>query len=131
MMCGSMRLATLQFEVKLQKCITMWITIFNIFIREGILSDIHSEISFLAPPMRLRKTQFPTVYPTTLSPNENFEYNYLLFISTLDCLEIRPLQLAYKFIPLTHFSRMNFPICINWTSLFPILGLYFIFHFSI
>ena len=41
-----MRLATLQFEMKLQKCIRMGITIFKIFIWGGITSDIRSEITF-------------------------------------------------------------------------------------
>ena len=46
MTCGFMQLAMLQFETKLQKCIRMGITIFKIFIWGGILSDIHSEITF-------------------------------------------------------------------------------------
>ena len=41
-----MRLATLKFEMKLQKCIRMEITIFKIFIWGGISSDIRSEITF-------------------------------------------------------------------------------------
>ena len=46
MMCGIMRLATLQFETKLQKYIRMGITIFKIWIWGGISSDIGSEITF-------------------------------------------------------------------------------------
>ena len=41
-----MRLATLQFETRLQKCIRMGITIFKTFIWGGISSDLHSEIKF-------------------------------------------------------------------------------------
>ena len=44
MTCCFMRLARLQFEMKLQKCIRMGITIFKIFIWGGIFSDIGSEI---------------------------------------------------------------------------------------
>ena len=46
MLCGIMRLAMLQFETKLQKCIRMGIIIFKIFIWGGISSDIRSEITF-------------------------------------------------------------------------------------
>ena len=41
-----MWLATLQFELKLQKCIRIGITIFKIFIWGGISSDILLEIMF-------------------------------------------------------------------------------------
>ena len=44
--CGIMRLAPLQFETKLQKCIRMGITIFKIFLSGGISSDMLSEITF-------------------------------------------------------------------------------------
>ena len=37
---------SLQFELKLQKCIRMRITVFKIFIWGGISSDICSEITF-------------------------------------------------------------------------------------
>ena len=33
---------------------------------------------FTAPLMRLRKTKFPTAYPTIYPPNENVEYSYPL-----------------------------------------------------
>ena len=46
MTCSFMRLATLHFDTKLQKCIRMGITIFKIFIWGGISSDIRSEITF-------------------------------------------------------------------------------------
>ena len=46
MTCGFMRLATLQVERKLQKCIRMGITIFKNFIWGGISSDIRLEITF-------------------------------------------------------------------------------------
>ena len=41
-----MRLATLQFETKLQKYMRMGITIFKISIWGGVSSDIRSEITF-------------------------------------------------------------------------------------
>ena len=41
-----MRLAMLQFETRLQKCIRMGIAIFKIFNWGGISSDISSEIMF-------------------------------------------------------------------------------------
>ena len=44
MTCG--QLATLQFEMKLQKCIRMGITIFKIFIWGGVSSDIKSKVTF-------------------------------------------------------------------------------------
>ena len=47
MSCCIMRLATLQFETKLQTCIRMGITIFKIFIWGGISSDKRSAITFL------------------------------------------------------------------------------------
>ena len=40
------RLITLLFEAKLQKCIRIGVTIFKIFIWEGISLDISSEITF-------------------------------------------------------------------------------------
>ena len=46
MMCSFMRLAMLQFEKRLQKCIRMGITIFKIFIWGGISSNIRLEITF-------------------------------------------------------------------------------------
>ena len=46
MTCGFMRLATLEFETKLERCIRMAITIFKILIWGGISSDIRSEITF-------------------------------------------------------------------------------------
>ena len=63
-MVGSFtRLATLQFETKLQKCIRMGITIFIIFIWGGISSDIWSEITEIGS-----ETKFPTIYPTIYLP---------------------------------------------------------------
>ena len=41
-----MQLVKLQFELKLQKCIRMGITIFKIFIWGGISLDIRSKITF-------------------------------------------------------------------------------------
>ena len=46
MTCGFIRLATLLFETKLQKCIRMGITILKIFIWSDISSDIRLEIMF-------------------------------------------------------------------------------------
>ena len=46
MTCGFVRLATLQFETKLQKCIRMGISIFKFLIWGGISSDIRLEITF-------------------------------------------------------------------------------------
>ena len=46
---GDVRLAMLQFQIKLQECIRMGITIFTIFIWGGILSDIQSEIREPSP----------------------------------------------------------------------------------
>ena len=46
MMCGFMRLATLQYKTKIQKCIRMGIIIFKILILGGISLDIRSEIMF-------------------------------------------------------------------------------------
>ena len=46
MTCHITWLAMLQFEMKLQECIRMGITIFKILIWGGISSDILSEITF-------------------------------------------------------------------------------------
>ena len=46
MTCSFLRLAMLKFETKLQKCVKMEMTIFKIFIGEGISSDIWLEITF-------------------------------------------------------------------------------------
>ena len=45
-----MLLATFQFELKLQKCIRMGITIFKYLIWGGISLDICSEIMFYGSP---------------------------------------------------------------------------------
>ena len=68
MTCSFMRLATLQFEMGLHKCIRMGITIFKIFVFGGILLDIRSEITFYGSALRC-KTIFLTVYPTINLPN--------------------------------------------------------------
>ena len=44
--CGFMRLATLQYEMRLQKCIRMGITVFKFITWEGISLDIRSEMMF-------------------------------------------------------------------------------------
>ena len=72
-----MRLSTLQFEMKLQKCIRMGITIFKIFNLGGILSDILLKImlrSRVAINLNLVLTSDNT------SRNETFEYSYPLNI---------------------------------------------------
>ena len=55
MTCSFMRLAPLQFELKLQKCIRMGITIFKIFIWGGISSDIRWKSRFI-------RTVYPMIY---------------------------------------------------------------------
>ena len=70
MTCSFIRLATLQFEAKLQKSIRMGINIFKIFIWGGISSDVRLEI---AVKLNFR----PNIWRYT-SPNENFEYIYPL-----------------------------------------------------
>ena len=55
MMCSFMQLATFQFELKLQKCIRMGITIFKIPLGRYIVGYT--------------------------SPNENFEYSYCIYLS--------------------------------------------------
>ena len=76
-MCGFIRLATLQFELKLQKCIRIGITIFKIFIWGGISSHIRSEIMFYgsARAEMYNAISDPYIRPYTC-PNENFEYGY-------------------------------------------------------
>ena len=86
MTCGFMWLATLQFELKLQKCIRMGITIFKIFIWGDISSDIPSEIMYSRYTvgnfvLRRRmsgavKQNFRPYIRRYTSPNENFEYSY-------------------------------------------------------
>ena len=68
---GFKRLATLQFEIKLQESIRMEITIFRISIWGGISSDIRSEITFYSSSVT-KKTKFPTVYPTIYLPKIKF-----------------------------------------------------------
>ena len=81
--CGFMQLATLQFEMKMQKCIRMELTILRIFILGGIWSDRRSEIMFTALLRRLCKTKFGTVYPMICLPNIFFEYSYPQLFSLL------------------------------------------------
>ena len=58
----------------------MGITIFKIFIREGIWLDICSEITFTAPLAHRQKINFPPYTRGYTSPNENFEYSYPLIL---------------------------------------------------
>ena len=67
-----MRLATLQFERKIQKCIRMGITIFKISFREVYRRIYVRKSRFTAPLARRRKTKFPTVYPTIYLPKWKF-----------------------------------------------------------
>ena len=63
---GFMRLATLQFELKLQKCIIMGKAIFKIFVWGGISSDIGSEIAVklnFRPYIRLYIENLKYSYP--------------------------------------------------------------------
>ena len=50
MMCSISRLAMIQFETKLKKCIRMGITIFNILI-QGVYCRIHIRKSFYSPAL--------------------------------------------------------------------------------
>ena len=78
MTCGFMRLATLQFEMKLQGCIRMGITIFKIFILGGISSDISLGIMFYGSASVAVKLILRLYIRQYTSPNENFEYSYPL-----------------------------------------------------
>ena len=78
MTCSFMGLTTLQFEMRLQKCIRMGITIFNIFIWGHISSsDIHSEITFYGSAQALLlKLNFRPYIQRYTSPNKNVENSY-------------------------------------------------------
>ena len=78
MTCSFMRIATLQFEKHLQKCIRIGITIFKIFIWGGISSVYGRKSRFTATHEPRCKTKFPTIYLTIYLPIENFEYSYPL-----------------------------------------------------
>ena len=79
-----MRLATLQFESKLLKCIRMGINIFKIFIWGGILSDICLEIMLRLCSHATVKLNFRQYIGRYTSPNETFEYSCpLRYISTI------------------------------------------------
>ena len=82
-----MRLAALQFEIKLQKGIGIGITIIKIFIWGGISLDIQSEIIFTVPLACHCKTKFPTVYmmiPGVPKHMKRFE-SLITFDSTQIC----------------------------------------------
>ena len=81
MTCGFMRLATLQFEAKLQKCVIMGITIFKIFIFGGISSDIWSEIMFYGSARVAIKLNIRPYIRRYISLNENFKYSYPLIMA--------------------------------------------------
>ena len=73
-----MRLAMLQWELKLQECINMGITIIKIFIWGGISSDME-----VYPRIYIQKSKLnfqPYIGQYTFQ-NENFEYNYPLTYS--------------------------------------------------
>ena len=78
MTCGFMRLATLQFERKLQKCIRMGINIFKISFGEVYRRIYIPKSSFTAPLAGHVKCDFRPYIPQYTSPNENFEYSYPL-----------------------------------------------------
>ena len=95
---GFMRLAAIQLETKLQKCIRIGITIFKIFIWGGISSYIRLEITFYGYTRVSPKTKFLTVYPT-----ENFEYGYPLSGSEY-ALELPPI----------HYLKYGHATCANY-----------------
>ena len=72
MTCDIMRLAMLQFETKLQKCIRMGITIFKIFIWGGISLDIRWKTTFYCSARVAVKLNFRPYSQRYTSPNENF-----------------------------------------------------------
>ena len=86
MMCGLMRLATLQFETKLHKSIRMGMTTFKISIWGGISLDIRLDILSEIP---FSKINFRPYIRRYTSPNENFEYSYPL-ISTVIISQFGP-----------------------------------------
>ena len=63
MMRSFLQLVTLQLGTKLQKCIRMGITVFKIFIKVGISSDIRSEITFHGfACSKINLAVYPTIY---------------------------------------------------------------------
>ena len=88
MICSFMRLATLQFETKLPRCIRMGITIFKFSFREVYCLIYVRKPLFTAPFDRQCKTKFPIVYPMIylskwkfwiqLSPNSKQARDYML-----------------------------------------------------
>ena len=77
-----MRLATLQFEIKLQKCIRMGITIFkNFHLGRYIVGyTFGNHVLQLRSRVAVKLTFRPYIRQYT-SPNENFEYSYPLSIN--------------------------------------------------
>ena len=73
-----MRLATLQFEMKLQNYIRMGITIFKMFIRGGISLDIRLIITFYGSLASRRKTKFPMYISDDIPPQMNSLNSYSL-----------------------------------------------------
>ena len=67
-----MQLATLRFELKLQKGITMGITIFKFSFGEVYRRIYVQKSRFTARLARRSKTKFPTVYPTIYLPKWKF-----------------------------------------------------------
>ena len=80
MTCGFMRLATLQFELKLQKCIRMGITIFKISFGEVYRRIYVRKSRFTVSSRVAVKLNFRPNIRRYSSPNENFEYSYPLNI---------------------------------------------------
>ena len=70
-----MRLAMLQFETKLQKCISIGIAIFQIFIGE-VYCRIYGRKSCFT------KTKFLTVYPTIYLHKYGYMYSLIMFASS-------------------------------------------------
>ena len=78
MTCGIMRLATLQFERKLQKCIRIGIAILE---RHIIGYTFGNHVLWLRSRVAV-KLHFRPYIRRSYPPNENFEYSYHLNIAT-------------------------------------------------
>ena len=61
-----------------KKCIRMGITVHNVSFGEVNRLFYGRKLHFTVPLMCCGKTEFPTIKPTTYSPNDTFEYSYPL-----------------------------------------------------
>ena len=117
---GSMRLAMLKFETKLQKCIRMGITTFKIFIWRGISSDILCTSRNHILRLRLRftiKLNFRPYMRRYTSPNESFEYSYPLTIFSSISLTLCMLGNFACFFVACYFFLITFPIIFYWNTI--------------